>query len=233
MFDFLTNPTWVNVAVVWIGALCTLGIYTILYRENKIFRFFEHLFIGLATGYTIYVTWNDVLKPSWWEPMTKGGQWWQALFLPAGLLFYTIYSRRHAWMSRLIFGVFFGAAAGLNFQGFAAYYFPLARSVVNVPLIHPAEGYGPGAYALSPISAVINNVLFLVILIAVMSYFFFSFEQKNKVVSATSKLGRYILMFAFGAIFGSTIGARMNLLIGRLYYLIHDWAQVIILHHKP
>lgn len=229
MFDFLINPDFTRVAVIWIGALCTLGIYTILYRENKVFRFFEHLFIGLATGYTIYVTWNDVLRPLWWEPMVRDGHWWEAFFVPAGMLFYTIYSRRNAWMSRLIFGIFFGAAAGLSFQGFSAYYFPLARSVVKFDI---SDGHGPGAYALSPFSAVANSVLFLVVIVAVMSYFLFSFEQKNRAVQATSKLGRYILMFSFGAIFGSTIGARMNLLIGRLYFLIHDWAQVTILHHR-
>jgi hypothetical protein len=190
------------------------------------------MFIGLATGYTIYTTWNDVLKPNWWEPMVKEGRWWMALFFPAGLLFYTIYSRKHAWMSRLIFGIFFGAAAGLTFQAFAAYYFPLASSVVKLSLINPPEGHAPGAYALSPISATLNNLLFLVIIVSVMSYFFFSFEQTNKIIKGTSRLGRFILMFAFGAIFGSTIGARMNLLIGRLYFLIHDWIKVGMLHMK-
>jgi hypothetical protein len=33
-------------------------------------------------------------------------------------------------------------------------------------------------------------------------------------------------MFAFGAIFGSTIMARMSLLIGRVYFLLHDWLNI-------
>jgi small-conductance mechanosensitive channel len=140
-----------------------------------------------------------------------------------------VYSKKHAWMSRLIFGLFFGAAAGQAFQGFAARYFPLIRSAVNVPLYNPPEVNAPGAYALTPVSAVLNNVLFLVIVVSVMTYFFFSFEQKTKPVQAASRFGRYVLMFAFGAIFGSTIMARMSLLIGRVYFLIHDWIQVTIL----
>ncbi len=231
--SFLHNPDIVKVLVVWIAAICNLGIYTILYRENKVFRFFEHLFIGVATGYSIYVAWNDALRPLWWEPMTQSGHWWMALFVPAGLLFYAIYSPRHAWMSRLIFGLFFGAAAGQEFQGFTAKYFPLIRSVVNVPLnIDTDSARTPGNYLLSPYSTALNNLLFLVIIVAVMTYFFFSFEQKNKFIQGTSKIGRYILMFSFGAIFGSTIGARMNLLIGRLYFLIHDWIQGTIFHMK-
>jgi hypothetical protein len=232
VFSFLTNQTIVNLIVVWFGALCTIAIYTILYRENKFFRFFEHLYIGLATGYTIYITWNDTLKPRWWEPMMQKGQWWWAFALPAGLLFYMIYSRKHAWMSRLIFGVFFGIAAGTAFQGLAADLFPLIRSAVNIPLINPPEAHGPGTYGLSPVSAVLNNALFIVILISVMTYFFFSFEQKNKAVQGVSRFGRYILMFAFGSIFGSTIMARLSLLIGRLYFLIHDWIRVTVLHQS-
>jgi branched-subunit amino acid transport protein len=72
--------------------------------------------------------------------------------------------------------------------------------------------------------------LFLAILVSVMTYFFFSFEQKGKVSQGVSRFGRFILMFAFGAIFGSTIMARLSLLIGRVYYLIHDWIQVVMLH---
>jgi hypothetical protein len=230
VFSFLTNKDVVNLIVVWFGALCTLGIYSILNRENKVFRFFEHLYIGLATGYTIYITWNDALKPRWWEPMAQKGQWWWAFALPAGLLFYMVYSKKHAWMSRLIFGIFFGAAAGQTFQGLAADLFPLVRSAVNVPLVNPPEAHAPGAYGFSPVSAVLNNALFIIILVSVMTYFFFSFEQKSRAVQGVSRFGRYILMFAFGSIFGSTIMARLSLLIGRLYFLIHDWIRVTILH---
>lgn len=222
MFSFLADADAMRPFIVWFGALCTLGLYSILYRENKFFRFFEHLFIGLATGYSIYITWNDTLKPRWWEPMTgpvadEGGRWWWAFALPAGMLFYLIYSKRYSWMSRLIFALFFGFAAGQAFQGFAGYYFPLIRSAIDIPL------WG------QPVPVILNNLLFLVILVSVMTYFFFSFEQKNPVVVGASRLGRYLLMFAFGAIFGSTIMARMSLLIGRMYFMINDWFQQTIL----
>jgi hypothetical protein len=211
---------------VWFAAACTLGLYTILYKENRVFRFFEHLFIGLGSGYLIYLTWNDTLRPRWWEPMVQEGRWWWAMALPAGLLFYSVYSRKHAWLSRVIFGLFFGLTAGQAFQRFAAVQFPLIRSAADVPLVNPPEARAPDAYALTPISAVLNNALFLVIVVSVMSYFFFSFRSNARAVGAVSKLGRYILMFAFGAIFGSTITARMSLLIGRVYFLLHDWLHI-------
>lgn len=33
-----------------LGVLATLGIFSILYKENPVFRLCEHLFIGLATA---------------------------------------------------------------------------------------------------------------------------------------------------------------------------------------
>lgn len=218
--------------VMVLGVACTLAIYSILYKENKVFRFFEHVYLGLAAGYTVATTWNDVLKPQWWEPMMKEGRWWLAAALPFGLLFYMIYSKRNAWMSRLIFGLFFGAAAGQTFQAIAADYFPKVRTAASKALMDLPEAKAPDAYFLTPFSAAVNNVLFILILAAVMTYFFFSFEQKGKAVQVVSKFGRYTLMVAFGALFGSTIMARMSLLIGRMYFLIHDFVQVQIFHMK-
>jgi hypothetical protein len=71
--------------------------------------------------------------------MTGDGQWWWAFAVPAGLLFYSVYSRKHAWLSRLIFGLFFGLTAGQAFQRFAAVQFPLIRSAADVPLVNPPE----------------------------------------------------------------------------------------------
>ena len=59
--------------VAWIGAICTLGLYSILYKENKVYRLFEHLFLGLATGYMVALSWNDVLLPKWWKPLLGPG----------------------------------------------------------------------------------------------------------------------------------------------------------------
>jgi hypothetical protein len=223
MFEWLRNPQIVQTITVWIGAFCTLGIYSLLYRENKVYRFFEHLFLGLATGWTLASTWNNILLPSWWTPLWTEGKWYFIFALPAGMLFYFIYSSRHSWMSRLIFGLFFGAAAGQAFQTFAGQYFKQFKTVVSINPFDPDPAYLKDGYFLSSTSWAINSILFIGILAAVMTYFFFSFEQKGKIIPRISLIGRYVLMFAFGALFGSTIMARMSLLIGRVYFLIHEW----------
>ena len=220
----------VKLIVILLGVASTLGIYSILYKENKVFRFFEHLYLGLAAGYSISAAWNDILRPQWWTLMMIEGRWWMLFAIPAAMMFYMIYSKQNSWMSHLIFGLFLGATAGQTFQAFAADYFPKFRTAASKAVMDLPEVNQPGAYGLTPFSAALNNVLFMVILASVMTYFFFSFEQKGKVIPSVSKFGRYTLMVAFGALFGSTIMARMSLLIGRMYFLIHDFVQVQLLH---
>jgi len=42
-----------------------------------------------------------------------------------------------------------------------------------------------------------------------------------------ARIGVVFLMVSFGASFGYTVMARISLLIGRMYFLMHDWLGVI------
>lgn len=213
---------WSTPLGIWIGAIGTLALFSLLYRENRVYRLFEHLFIGLAAGYLIKNTWSETLKPQWWDPMVRGGHWpWMfALFI--GLMFYTIHSRRYNWMSRISIGILLGLAAGQIFQQTAQEYIPLIRSTFK-PIYNPPIPPGSG---LTSLGLSVSNLLFVLIVISVLTYFFFSFEQKSKVVAGTARAGRLMMMFAFGAIFGSTVMARMALLIDRVWFLMHDWLHL-------
>ena len=201
---------------VWAGAICTLALYTILYRENAIYTFFEHIYIGLAAGYTIFLVWSEVLKPLWWDKMIIEGKWLWAFAPVVGSLFYFVYVRKHAWISRIAFGFFMGLGAGGSLKAFVTTYIPQIQASFK-PL------YGPGL----SVAQALNNVLFITILLTAMIYFFFSIEHRSKAIRYSANTGRWFLMFAFGAIFGSTVMARMSLLIGRLYFLLADWLKVI------
>jgi hypothetical protein len=225
---------WLNANVhlltLWIGALCTLGLYSVLYKENRIYRLFEHMFLGLATGYMAATIWTDVLLPKWWMPMIVEGKWWLILALSAGLLYYFIYSKKHQWMSRLIVGFFLGVTAGQAFQVFVNDTWPQIPASFKPILPHPAiAANAPGNIdhkaiaALSPAMA-INNLIFMVVLVSVLSYFFFSFEQKHPLIRGSAKLGRWLMMFTFGAIFGLTMMARMALLIDRMDFLVNEFS---------
>jgi hypothetical protein len=200
-----------------LGAICTLGIFSILYKENPFYRLFEHIFIGLAAGQGIYVVYAEYMKPVWQDPMIHMGQWWWALAIVPGAMFYFIYSKQHAWLSRLIFGAFFGFGCGLVFQGFANGTFP--QVAASFKSVVPGQSVSW--------TTAFNNMIFVAVLVTVMAYFFFSVDHKAKSMRASSALGRWFLMFAFGAMFGSTVMARMALFIGRLDFMTRDWGPIV------
>jgi len=199
---------------IWLSAVATLAIYSILYRENVVFRFFEHVFIGLATGYTSYIVIVQVLGPKWWNPLFVEHRWYWIFALLMGAMFYTVYSKRWSWMNRLAVGIFIGLAAGYGIVGFVTELAPQLKASFK-PLWSTAAPYLEA-----------NNLLFFITIITVMSYFFFSFEQRHPVIKGSARMGRWLLMVAFGAIFGNTVMGRMSLLIDRLEFLLHQWLRV-------
>jgi hypothetical protein len=211
VLEFLVrNETFI---IIWLGAISTFAIYSILYKENPYYRLFEHIFIGLAAGQGIYISWTEILRTKWWDKL-GAGQWWWIFALVIGLMWYFIYSQRNAWISRLIMGVYMGFGAGMIFQYFASLYIPwISQSFKPV--------YGVHWYVL------LNNAIFIAVLLTVMAYFFFSIDHKAPAMRKTASTGRWLLMFAFGAMFGSTVMARMSLFIGRMNFLINDWAPKV------
>jgi hypothetical protein len=231
---WLTTNT--HALVLWTGAICTLGLYSVLYKENKIFRFFEHLFLGLATGYMIAVNWNDVLLPKWWTPFREGGEWWWAFALLVGTLFYFIYSKKYNWMARMVIGLFLGVGAGQQFQAFVNDVWPQIYKSFKPMIAHRAIAAADGHKAIPELNwgDARNNIIFMAILLCVMSYFFFSFEQKHVVLKKSAQTGRFLMMFTFGAIFGQTIMARLALLIDRMDFLMNIFGtQVAGVDHGP
>lgn len=73
---------------------------------------------------------------------------------------------------------------------------------------------------------VINTLLVFSGIICTLTYFFFSAEHRG-FVGGVSKVGIIFIMISFGAAFGNTVMGRVSLLIGRIYFLLHDWLPLI------
>jgi hypothetical protein len=75
-----------------------------------------------------------------------------------------------------------------------------------------------------------DNWVFVITMLTVMTYFFFSFRQGSKLVQGSSRVGRWLLMIGFGAFFGNTVMTRMSYLLDRLMFLIDDWLRPFFQH---
>lgn len=206
--------------IVWAGAIATIAIFSILWRENKLYRFFEHLFIGLASGLLLYRSFTNIIKPMWWDAMVNEGAWWRMFPLIVALMYYFVYSRKYSWVARLVIGVFFGWYAGAGIKAFVTRYSPQIGSSFK-PLIVKSSSTAIDWYAS------FSGWVFLITLLCVVTYFFFSIEHKRPVLRTSSLLGRWFIMIYLGAIFGTTVMGRMSLLIARLLYLFRDWIPLV------
>jgi hypothetical protein len=221
-----------NTLYLLMGAFATLGLYSVLYRENRLYRLCEHVFLGVATGYAVAFTWNNVLEPYWFQPIWNKGEWWLAALLFPGLLYYCVFSKTYNWMARLIIGFYMGIAAGQGFQAFVNDLWPQIAQTFRPLWPHAAFTVTPTHKAIPAVglTQAFANFLFLVILLCVLTYFFFAFEQKNKAVRGASQVGRWVMMLSFGAIFGLTMMARLALLIDRMYFLLFEVGALPWLH---
>ncbi|MCB0319905.1 MAG: hypothetical protein KDD60_03205 [Bdellovibrionales bacterium] len=223
-------------ATILMGGIATLSIYSFLVKENRFYRLFEHLFIGIAAGYLPILTIKNFLWPQILVPLLgldiveyPDGTWSKEysssylLFLipmAFGLLYYSIYSKRLSWLAKLVIGFSLGASGGLTFKGFFAEMIPQLTGSFRPLFVRDAAGNFSFLDTL-------NEWIFLITLISVMYYFFFTFKRTSEGGHSTSTLGRWLMMVCFGAFFGSTVMARMALLVERLQFLLIDWASEI------
>lgn len=226
-------PLWTSI----LGVLATVSIFTILYRENPLFRFVEHLYVGLATGYSFILIWVVFIQPRWLLPMLPSslagsageGKWWFFFAFLLGLLFFTVYAPRISWMNRFAVSVLMGWAAGAALQAFFGMIGPqlvAAMKATPVSRYEPAVASAGNNFHLFGLWWHPLSLLALIVLLCTFAYFFFSVEHRSSWVRTPSRAGRYFLMITLGAIFGTTVMGRLSLVIERLGYLMYSLQNI-------
>ena len=232
-----------------LGVFVTIGLYSVLFRENKLYRFVEHMFLGLAAGWALVALWTETLKDNWYTKIigeagvngTPGtpGNWAYILLLPIGLMGYFVFSKKHNWMSRVPIGIILGLWSGQQIQVWFNRY---GAQIVDSarPIIPNDMGLKPSTVGMTQeqagivdntvyLSTAISNFIFVATLLCVLSYFLFSVDIKNRFLKGMTTSGRMLLMVGFGAIFGSTVMMRFSLLIDRMYFVWVEWFYHTIL----
>lgn len=203
----------------WVAAGLTLFILTFLYKDNPLFKFAEHLYVGTSLGYTV-VKGVDTFFRFVIDPVFEAGEWSRLIPVLIGLLMLARYVPKIAWLSRIAFAFFVGVGSGLVIPRLiSSNILKQVEDTVRPLASAGAEGGIHVAWALTDPGSTLNSIVILVGVLSVLFYFFFSVEHHGpgKGVAVT---GIVFLMLAFGAAFGYTAMARLSLLIGRLRDLI-------------
>ncbi len=207
---------------IWIGAIVSLGMYSYLYKENPFFRVCEHLYLGLSLAHLAVMGWTNV-RDLGLKPLGEGKV---VVLIPVllGVLLFSRYIPKLAWLCRYSLAYLVGVASAVTITG-----------VLDAGIIAQVRG------AVAPVDSV-NSAFSLIANVASIVVFFFiigsngngnSNGKDNKTtwlqraVRETSVVGRFILMVSFGAVFGTTIMARLGLFIPRLKFLFGDWIHLI------
>ena len=200
----------------WLMALCTLALFSFMYRDNPVYKVAEHIFAGLTAGYQVGLVWDTVIIQQLWDPMFAG-RWW--LFIPGlmGVLMFARFSEKYSWVSRISLAFVMGITAGIFL---VSQLHGLVLPQIKDTMLPLWNGGGIGA-----------SILTLIVVVGVLAtliYFYFSKEHTGA-LGVTAKVGIWFIMIAFGAHFGYTVMGRVSLLIGRVQFLIDDWIGTF--HH--
>ena len=217
----------------WVAVGLTLFIFSFLYKDNPLFKLGEHLYVGISVGYSVVVVWYTVFIRLVWQEIAKDN--YEPLIpVVIGLLIWTRFVPKIAWLSRLAFAFVVGFGSGVAIpRTISSYILKQIEDTVN-PLVTMTAGGISFNFDLANPQSGINTIVLLVGVVSVLFYFFFSVEHSGAGYVA-ARTGVYFLMIGFGAAFGYTVMSRMSLLIGRFADLIkfssgdYGYATLILL----
>lgn len=206
----LANSIWI-----WIAAFLTFCIFSFLYKDNPFYKFAEHLFVGVSVGYSISISYHNVLYPDLIVPLFKHGQLLNIVPLVFGLCYFARFIPKVSWLVRLPMGLVLGFGAGAAIP-----------AVLQASIVKQIQGAVLTPDIFKRLDFFVWALISLIGVICTIIYFYFSKERKKSTKFA-AEIGIVFLMIGFGASFGYTVMARISLLIGRFQFLLRDWLGII------
>ena len=193
-----------------LAALVTIGVWSYLAGERRIFRWAQHLLAGLATGYLLVISVREVLVPRLVEPLAADPAANLVLW-PAVLLVIVLAIGR--WLPDRLVAI----PVALLVAATAA--FALGGAIVGTLLPQLAASLLPGS--LAP-SGLINGAIGLVITALVIVTFLHG-TRGNRISALAAGSGRWLLVGGLGGWLGYLAVSRLALLVERLRFVLVDW----------
>jgi hypothetical protein len=203
----------------WIAAIATLSAYSYLYKENPFFRAVEYILVGLTVAHLSVMGYQNVIESAV-TPVMKGTRVSMIIPLIGGLLLYTRWFKKSAWLSRIPISFMMSVAAALTITGTIDAGFMRQVRASFVPIKN------------------IDGFVMLIGTIGTLMYFLFvtipggTLAEGNKgilarIIAYGGEVGRWTMMVAFGASFGAGVLSRIGLFIGRVQFIFGDWIHLI------
>ncbi|MDP2871737.1 MAG: hypothetical protein Q8P31_04285 [Bacillota bacterium] len=191
---------------IWVAAICTLAMFSFLWKENSIFRSFQHIYVGIAAGYGMVRQWQAINNMAITPLLTKGVTTWIVPII-LGVLLFARFFKSIAYLSRWSVAFLIGIGGALSIK------------ILETEFIRQAQA------TFVPMNS-FNNIVLVLGTVAGLCYFYFTIKPSTALLGV-AKLGRYVLMISFGAGFGNAVMGRVSLLISRMQFLFGQWIYLI------
>ncbi|MCC6018255.1 MAG: hypothetical protein LM601_04465 [Candidatus Verstraetearchaeota archaeon] len=191
----------------WVGAFLTLAVYSyILYKETRIYRLAEYIYVGSAFAVSLVVSATQIYKQI--IVRIARGEYIYIIGVILGLMLLTLPFKRIRWISRYTVMFLMGLGFGVTIRG-----------ALTANIIGQIRGSITPPAATATALDWFNFVWICLGTLLVVSYFTFTVEHTGWYFYPT-KLGRYILLVGLGTYYGNTVQFRMTMLAGRVQYLL-------------
>lgn len=204
----ILNPGYLTAAIL------TLIVLSFLVKDNPVFDLLQHAFVGLYFAYSVGLTYHSYIRPTVQDIVNKG-QFSLIIPIVLGLLVYFMFIPSLNWIARYPMSLWVGYGVGLILA------FQPATLVGQITSTF-IKFFGRQTFWQN-----LDAVLLFIAVIASLTYFFFTVRKEGTAIGSVAGLGRWVIMIALGAAFGSTVLYRITLFTGRLQFLLIDWLGVL------
>lgn len=218
---------------IWIGAALTLMVFSFLWRDNPLYKFAEHLFVGVSAAYWMVMGFWSTLWPNGivklvpsaarlTDPTVAPPPAEPLVVIPIllGLLMLLRLWPRYAWLARWPTAFAVGTTLGYN----------LVRELRSNFLNQISATVARGAVVFTPggIDWGATFDLWVIIVGTVCGLAYFTYTRRSDgPIGRLARTGLLFLMVAFGASFAYAVMGRVTILVGRLRFLLGDWAGLL------
>ena len=206
-----------------VAVVLTLLVLSRIVGDNPLFRAAQYLFVGVSLGYAFVVVYFEVLRPAVFRVFASTGDplilTMRLVPFVLGLLLLPRLTNRQnvSWLANIPLGLLFGVGGALALGG-------ALIGTLFPQLLDSARPFG------ATLSEQIGNVLLAFGVVFTLMYFYFTVPRGTAIgrfVASGGRIGRWLMIFAFGFFFAGALLTYINALNERLQFIV-AWAQSLM-----
>lgn len=199
---------------IWLSGLLTLAVWSILYKETKLFRWAQYTYIGIVVSHSV-VTSVSTLQDRF-SPLVTKGDYWLLISLTLGAMSLFIAWRKYSWIASFPIAIMVGVGTGLSIYTLVKT--DLLRSIIAT------LGEATKILGVPPATA-LANIARVSITILSMFYFLFTIRLKGPAGRLTT-IAKYLLLMIFGFTIGNTLTSYNTYFVTSLKRVVVEWLGI-------